>query len=380
MAFGVVLPFPDLAITSTHATSFGVGFTETYDIRVNNVGLIATTEAITITDVLPAGLSFVSGSGSAWSCAAAGQTVTCSSPGPMGAGATSALSLNVDVSSAAAPGVTHIVSVATTGDLIPSNNSASDTTTVAPIPVPNFNIGLSSNTFTSVLVLSGQQSKLRLTLATPFPHDVSGSLEMGFTSNVAIPVDDPAIQFASGGRQTTFSIPANTLEARFDGNTSAGPIGFQSGTVAGTLSFSGTLQAGTVQTTIAPSSSLASGLTISRQRPVIQSLETSSQNGFAVSINLFSTTREISQFSLSFNTLTAVTLSCGSVSGCSVSGSTLTFDVKSMFDSWFSNSTAFGSLSRLHLPLSISGTVHGSVLVRLQNSMGISVPSSFTLP
>lgn len=380
MAFSVVLPFPDLAITSAHATGFGVGFTESYEIRVNNVGLIATTEAITITDVLPAGLSFVSGSGSAWSCATAGQTVTCSSPGPIGAGAASALSLNVDVSSAAVPGVTHIVSVATTGDLIPSNNSASDTTTVAPIPVPNFSITFFNNISGPAPVLSGQQSKLRLTLATPFPHDVSGSLAMGFTSNVAIPVDDPAVQFASGGRQTTFLIPANTTEARFGGNTSAGPIGFQAGTVAGTLSFSGTLQSGTLQTTIAPSASLASGLTIAKQRPVIQSLGTSTQNGFVVSINLFSTTREVSQFSLTFNTSSPVTLSCGSVSGCSASGSTLTFDVKSMFDAWFSNSTAFGSLSTLHLPLSISGTVHGSVLVRLQNSMGISLPSSFTLP
>jgi len=379
-AFSVVLPFPDLAITGAPATSFGVGFTEAYDIRVTNVGLVATTEAITITDVLPPGLSFVSTSGSAWSCTAAGQTVTCSSSGPLASGATARLVLNVDVSSAAAPAVTHIVSVATAGDLIPSNNSASDATTVAAIPVPDFNISLSSNTPALNPVTSGQQSKLRLTLAVPFPHDVSGSITMGFISNVAIPVDDPAIQFASGGRQTTFSIPAYTLEARFDGNTNPGPIGFQAGTVAGTLTFSGNLQTGTVQTTIAPSASRASGLSISRQRPVIQSLETSSQNGFAVSINLYSTTREISQFSLTFNTSTAVTLSCGSVSGCSASGSTLTFDVKSMFDSWFNNSMAFGSLSTLHLPLSISGTVHGSVLIRLQNSVGISPPSTFFLP
>jgi hypothetical protein len=193
-------------------------------------------------------------------------------------------------------------------------------------------------------------------------------------------VDDPAIQFASGGRQTTFSIPANTLEAHFDGNTNPGPIGFQAGTVAGTLTFSGTLQAGTVQTTIAPSSGLASRLTLSRQRPVIQSLETSTQNGFTVSINLFSTTREISQFSLTFSTTTPVTLSCGSVSGCSASGPTLTFEAKSMFDSWFNSNTAFGSLSTLHLPLAISGNVHGTVLIRLQNSMGVSTPSPFALP
>jgi hypothetical protein len=51
-----------------------------------------------------------------------------------------------------------------------------------------------------------------------------------------------------------------------------------------------------------------------------------------------------------------------------------------MFDSWFNSNTAFGSLSTLHLPLAISGNVHGTVLIRLQNSMGVSTPSPFALP
>ncbi len=372
-ALNVVLPFPDLSIASAHATNFGVGFTETYNILVRNVGLVPTTGVMTITDVLPSGLAFASFSGVAWSCSAVGQAVTCVRSGTLGAGESTPLDIAVVVSSAAAPGVVHTISVVTAGDVNPSNDSATDLTAVAPTPVPIFAINPSP-------IRAGSQATLGLTLSTAFPHDVTGDVELGFSSNAAIPLDDPAIQFASGGRQTTFVIPANALQARFEGNSTPGPVGFQAGTVSGALSISGTLQAGTVQTTISPSSSVASSLTIPRQAPLIQNVETTTQNGFGVVINLWSTMREVTQMSLTFSTTSEVTLNCGSVSGCSVSGPTMTLDVRSLFDAWFSSDTKFGSLTTLHLPFSISGTVHGTVAVKLGNSMGLSKPASFPLP
>ncbi len=248
-AFNVVVPFPDLVIVSTHSTNFG-------------------SEAL-------------------------------------GSGASTSLDLAISVSSAAAPGVVHAISVATAGDLNPSNDFVADLTAVFATPLPNF-------VFSPSPPGAGAQATLGLTLPTAFPHDVTGSVTLGFSSNAAIPQDDPAIQFASGGRQTTFVIPANTLQARFGGNSSAGPIGFQTGTVAGALSFSGTLQAGTVQTTFSPSNSVGSSLTIPKQAPSIRNLETSTQNGFAVVINLWSTMREVTQMSLTFSTTTAVSLSCSS--------------------------------------------------------------------
>jgi hypothetical protein len=328
---------------------------------------------LTITDVLPSGLAFASFAGVAWSCAVAGQAVTCIHSGTLAAGESTPLDIAVVVSSAAFPGVVHAISVVTAGDVNPSNDSAVDVTAVATTPVPIFAINPSP-------IRAGSQATLGLTLSTAFPHDVIGVVMLGFSSDAAIPLDDPAIQFASGGRQTTFLIPANTLQARFEGNSTPGPVGFQAGTVAGALSFSGTLQAGTVQATISPSSSVASSLKISRQAPLIQNVETTTQNGFGVVINLLSTMREVTQMSLTFSTNTAVTLNCGSVSGCSVSGPTMTFDVRSLFDAWFSSDTKFGSLTTLHLPFSISGTVHGTIAVRLGNSLGLSKPASFPLP
>jgi uncharacterized repeat protein (TIGR01451 family) len=245
VTFDVVTAFPDLTITSTHTSDFSMGFTETYTIRVNNVGPGFTTGAITVTDTLPAGLIPVSATGQGWSCVIAAQTVTCTSTAVV-----SPITLQVSVSRAAASSVTHAPTVATPGDQNSANNSAADVTSVVATPTPNL-------VFSPSTLEAGQQATVGLTLASPFPRDVTGTLTLSFSPDAAIPADDPAIQFASGGRQAAFTIAANALQARFSGNAAEGPIGFQTGTVAGTLGFIGALQTGTAKTTLSPPSSIA---------------------------------------------------------------------------------------------------------------------------
>jgi len=75
-----------------------------------------------------------------------------------------------------------------------------------------------------------------------------------------------------------------------------------------------------------------------------------------------------------------VRLQCGANTLCTASGSTLTFDVKTMFDGWYSEVSTFGSLVTLRLPLTIQGDVHGSVSVTLRNANGASAPVIFQLP
>jgi hypothetical protein len=58
----------------------------------------------------------------------------------------------------------------------------------------------------------------------------------------------------------------------------------------------------------------------------------------------------------------------------------MTFEVKELFDSWFNSTPSFGSLSSLQLPLSIQGSIHGTVLVTLRNTLGMSNSASFALP
>ena len=69
----------DLTLTKT-VTSTGpyiVGSNVTYSLLARNLGLGTAQAAIVVKDLLPAGLTYVSATGTNWSCAAAGQTITC---------------------------------------------------------------------------------------------------------------------------------------------------------------------------------------------------------------------------------------------------------------------------------------------------------------
>src|SRR5262249_48980409 len=65
----------DLALTKTVGGAFVVSRRATYLLMVTNIGAATTNVPITITDDLPNGLSFVSGTGDGWACSAAGQQV-----------------------------------------------------------------------------------------------------------------------------------------------------------------------------------------------------------------------------------------------------------------------------------------------------------------
>jgi uncharacterized repeat protein (TIGR01451 family) len=121
---------PDLVIQKIHTEDFVVGTTGVYTITVTNVGTGPTTGTIIVTDTLPTGLSFVSGTGTNWTCFAVGQTVTCTNPGPLAPSASSTITLTVNVESSAYPSVTNSATVSTPGDITPSNNSDDDPTTV----------------------------------------------------------------------------------------------------------------------------------------------------------------------------------------------------------------------------------------------------------
>jgi uncharacterized repeat protein (TIGR01451 family) len=126
----------DLALSKTHTGSFTVGGTGTYTLTVSNAGS-ASAGSITVTDTLPAGLSFSSGSGPGWAVSAVGQTVTATNAGPLAPGASAAFTLTVNVSCAAAPGVTNTATVATPGDANAANNTASDPTAVVDATAPS---------------------------------------------------------------------------------------------------------------------------------------------------------------------------------------------------------------------------------------------------
>jgi uncharacterized repeat protein (TIGR01451 family)/fimbrial isopeptide formation D2 family protein len=126
------VPVAELAITKSHAGTFIIGANGVYTLNVTNNGPSPTSGTITVTDTLPAGLTYVSATGTGWACSAAGQIVTCTRPSPLNSGTSApAISLTVSVGAAAFPSVTNTASV-TSGafDNIPANNTTTDVTAV----------------------------------------------------------------------------------------------------------------------------------------------------------------------------------------------------------------------------------------------------------
>lgn len=69
----------ELAVVKSHAGDFAAGSNATYTLQVGNIGNTTVSGTTTVEDLLPAGLGFVSGIGSGWTCSAVGQLVTCTS-------------------------------------------------------------------------------------------------------------------------------------------------------------------------------------------------------------------------------------------------------------------------------------------------------------
>jgi hypothetical protein len=142
---------PDLSLSKSHSGGFYVGSPSAfYNFSISNFAFIGppigpfpappgpTTGSITLTDTLPAGLTFdpAGPTSPGWSCSASGQTVTCTNPGPLAAPAISSFSILVGIGNAAVGAVTNTASVSTPGDANPANNTASDTATVMGLPPP----------------------------------------------------------------------------------------------------------------------------------------------------------------------------------------------------------------------------------------------------
>jgi uncharacterized repeat protein (TIGR01451 family) len=370
MTFTIFDPFPDLRVRRPEE-SLWAGLTGAYFIIVDNHGT-APANTMVVTDVLPPELTFLSGGGDGFSCSANGELVSCSYSGsPMDPLSTRTISMTVAVSVSAPSTLTHPVSVASSEDMNPSNNTESGIFGIQPVPDPQFGVGGNP-------LSPGTQAFVSLNLPTSLPYDMTGTLFMSFSSTALNPSDDPALQFASGGRQVPFVIRAGTTQARFGNSQNPGPIGYQAGTVAGTVVFVAAAQIGSLQKSV--SSGPVPQLTIAASAPALHNIRTETQGGFAALITSSSTPRSVTEFSLRFMTTPAVQLSCGSIPGCSVSGSTLTFDVKAVFDNWFITNSEFGGLSTLRVPLSIQGRVTGVVSVTLRNALGSSNSLLFQLP
>jgi large repetitive protein len=140
--FGLATPVSppfDLSLGIALEGTATAGGTATWVVTVRNSGLTAAPGPITVTDVLPAGLTYVSVTGTGWTCAATGQTVTCTNPGPLAVGAANEFRIRTAVASTLTGSITNPATVSAAGvEITTANNSAAAVAgvQVAAAPAP----------------------------------------------------------------------------------------------------------------------------------------------------------------------------------------------------------------------------------------------------
>jgi uncharacterized repeat protein (TIGR01451 family) len=177
-----VVTSADLSLVKSDSGHFAPGGDGTYTIAISNAGPSDAAGPLTVTDTLPAGETFVSGTGTGWTCTATGQAVTCTSTSDLTTGSATNVTLTVALGAAAYPSVVNTATVSSpTPDPTPGNNTGSDTTPVAA--VADLSI-VKSHTAT---VVAGNQLTYTLAVANagptpdPGPVTVADALPAGET-------------------------------------------------------------------------------------------------------------------------------------------------------------------------------------------------------
>ena len=244
--------------------------------------------------------------------------------------------------------------------------SQTETLTVGPSTFVLAGIGLVTGATISGLtdtVPPAQQPKVSVDLSSPYPIELTGQLQLSFTSNADVPSDDPSIQFSSGGRVANFIIPADSTKAQFAG---APDIAFSTGTVSGTIGLTASLQNGTADVT--PTTIPTRMVDIEHLAPAITDVSIASRTatGFELAVTGYSTPRSLTQAAFRFTPRPGSTVPTG----------VLNVDVGDPFTAWYQSaeSQPFGSQFRLRVPFTVQGDINAisSVSVTLTNAAGTS--------
>lgn len=144
------LPVSDLSIEMSRGGPLQVGQQASYTLVVSNNGPYTEAGPITVTDTLPAGMSFVSASGVNWTCAASGQVVTCTYGKSLGPNL-SAPPVTIIASVTQAGTMTNTAQVTGTADNNKDNDRAVDEAVAAGTATPP-----ADYVFTSMACLPGK--------------------------------------------------------------------------------------------------------------------------------------------------------------------------------------------------------------------------------
>jgi len=207
-----------------------------------------------------------------------------------------------------------------------------------------------------------EQPSVGVRLEQPYPLDLTGRLTLSFTPDSF--VDDPAIQFASGGRTVDYRIPAGAVDANF--GSMGTKASFQVGTVAGAIQISTTITVGSVNLTSErpPQHTLL----VRAAPPVLRSAQIGNRAAtrFEIVVNGYSTTRSIESLTLTF----------APTAGGRLDTSTLTANVEPAFSAWYqgASSKVYGGQFTATIAVNVTGKLDDvdSVTVTAFNQAGSS--------
>jgi len=236
------------------------------------------------------------------------------------------------------------------------------TVVLPPLPPP-------SVTEPGPVVNPADQPAIGIQLASGYPVDISGQATLAFAPDAVDPIDNPQVQFSTGGRTVDFSIPAGQTSAVFP----VPSVSILTGTVAGTITLTMRFAAG--EQDITPSPEPAQTFQVRRLAPVITSLSvTRTANGFDVRVVGYATPRQVTQATFTFTAR----------SGANLQTTQISVPVDSAFTTWYGNhgaSDQYGSAFTYTQPFTVTGDQNAvaSVSVTLTNAEGTSSSASATL-
>jgi len=202
---------------------------------------------------------------------------------------------------------------------------------------------------------AAQQISFGVSLASGYAFPIKGTATISFEPDAVTPADDQTIQFATGGRTASFTIPANA--------TQSSQIALQTGSVSGAITLSFALQAAGVDL---DASGLGHTITIARAAPAIQNVNvTRTASGFTIQVQGLSTPRELTEVNLHFT----------QASGANLQTTDLAESLTAVSKQWYQSqaSAQFGSQFILVLPITASqgsASAVSGVSVVLKNSTG----------
>lgn len=188
-----------------------------YTITANNIGSAASSGTITVTDTLGPNLTFVSATGSGWSCSASGQVVTCTTSDVIAASSSAPpITLTVNVAANGEISALNTVTIAGGGNVVNTNTSF---TLVSAVNNSNLSVSKTANpaTFTQ-----GQNGAYTITAINGGNAPSSGTITVTDTL-------DPNLTFVSATGSNWSCIAAAqvvtcTTSAVIAAGTSASPI------------------------------------------------------------------------------------------------------------------------------------------------------------